>query len=154
MNISSALKGFYPVRTARAHCDIPCGIYDPIAAKIAAQTVLKMVVRIESMGDGDDVAAHNTFSRYVAAKEEHADLCKRELNILSNDYFKPNHIEEYPDLPAQFMAAAGLCSQNKQNVDKAAAEALVAAVDEISRIYWATKGVDYSDPVAEVRFGA
>ncbi len=153
MKIASALKRFSPVRTARAHCDVPCGIYDPISAKIAAQTVLKMVVRIESLS-GDDVAAHNSFSRYIAVKEEHADLCKRELNILGNDYFKPNHVAEYPDLPAKFMAATGLCSQNKQNVDKAAAEALVAAVDEIAGIYWATKGVEYSDPVAEVRFGA
>ena len=154
MKIASTLKRFSPVRTARAHCDIPCGIYDPIAAKIAAQTVLKMVVRIESLGDDHDVATHNTLSRYVAAKEEHADLCKRELNILGNDYFKPNHLEDHPDLPSKFMAATGLCSQNKQGVSSEAAEALVAAVDEIATIYWATKGVEYSDPVAEVRFGA
>ena len=155
MKIASTLKRFSPVRTARAHCDIPCGIYDPIAAKIAAQTVQKMVLRIQALAEGDDhVAYANTMARYITVKEEHADQCKRELNILGNDYFKPNHVEEYPDLPAQFMAAAGLCSQNKQGVDKGAAEALVAAVDEISRIYWATKGVEYSDPVAEVRFGA
>ena len=154
MNIASTLKRLSPVRVARAHCDVPCGIYDPISAKIAAQTVLKMVVRIESL-DGDMTTANgNSFSRYVTTKEEHADLCKRELNILSNDYFKPNHIEEHPDLPAKFMAAVGLCSAAKQGVDKAAAEALVAAVDEIASIYWATKGVEYSDPVAEVRFGA
>ena len=154
MSIVSTLKRLSPVREARAHCDVPCGIYDPISAKIAAQTVLKMVDRIESL-TGDMTAANgNSFSRYVTVKEEHADLCKRELNILSNDYFKPNHLEDYPDLPAKFVAATGLCSASKQNVDRAAAEALVAAVDEIATIYWATKGVDYSDPVAEVRYGA
>ncbi len=148
------LKRLIPVREVHAHCDIPCGIYDPIAAKIAAQTVLKMVVRIEAMDDGDmSAAAGNSFSRYVAVKEEHAELCKRELNILSNDYFKPEHLEAHPDLPSKIWGAAKLASANKQAVDKESAECLVAAVDEIATIFWATKGVEYSDPVASVRFG-
>ena len=41
--------GWLRIPTAEAHCDIPCGIYDPIAAKIAAQTVHKMVLRIQSL---------------------------------------------------------------------------------------------------------
>ena len=148
------LKRLMTVREVHAHCDIPCGIYDPIAAKIAAQTVLKMVVRIEAMEDGDmSNAAGNSFFRYVAVKEEHAELCKRELNILSNDYFKPEHHEAHPDLSSKILGAAKLASANKQGVDKEAAENLVAAVDEIATIFWATKGIEYSDPVATVRFG-
>ena len=93
------LKRLMTVREVHAHCDIPCGIYDPIAAKIAAQTVLKMVVRIEALDDGDmSNEAGNSFFRYVAVKEEHAELCKREINILSNDYFKPEHHEAHADL--------------------------------------------------------
>ena len=148
------LKRQLTVREVHAHCDIPCGIYDPIAAKIAAQTVLKMVVRIEGMDDSDmSAAAGNSFSRYVAVKEEHAELCKRELNILSNDYFKEEHLKAHPDLSSKVLGAAKLASSNKQGVDKQAAEDLVAAVDEIATIFWATKGVEYSDPVAAVRFG-
>ena len=148
------LKRQLTVREVHAHCDIPCGIYDPIAAKIAAQTVLKMVVRIEAMDESDmSAVAGNSFSRYVAVKEEHAELCKRELNILSNDYFKPEHLEAHPDLSSKVLGAAKLASTNKQGVDKQAAEDLVAAVDEIATIFWATKGVEYSDPVAAVRFG-
>ncbi|MXY44880.1 MAG: superoxide dismutase, Ni [Dehalococcoidia bacterium] len=148
------LKRLMTIREVHAHCDIPCGIYDPIAAKIAAQTVLKMVVRIEALDDGDmSNEAGNSFFRYVAVKEEHAELCKRELNILSNDYFKPEHLEAHPDLPSKIWRAAKLASANKQGVDKEAAEGLVAAVDEIATIFWATKGVEYSDPVAAVRFG-
>lgn len=148
------LKRLIPVREVHAHCDIPCGIYDPIAAKIAAQTVLKMVVRIEAMDESDmSAAAGNSFFRYVTVKEEHAELCKRELNILSNDYFKPEHHEAHPDLSSKVLGAAKLASANKQGVDKEAAESLVAAVDEIATIFWATKGVEYSDPVASVRFG-
>ncbi len=148
------LKRLIPVREVHAHCDIPCGIYDPIAAKIAAQTVLKMVVRIEAMDESDmSAAAGNSFFRYVTVKEEHAELCKRELNILSNDYFKPEHHEAHPDLSSKVLGAVKLASTNKQGVDKEAAESLVAAVDEIATIFWATKGVEYSDPVASVRFG-
>ena len=148
------LKRLIPVREVHAHCDIPCGIYDPIAAKIAAQTVLKMVVRIEAMDESDmSAAAGNSFFRYVTVKEEHAELCKRELNILSNDYFKPEHHEAHPDLSSKVLGAVKLASTNKQGVDKEAAESLVAAVDEIATIFWATKGVEYNDPVATVRFG-
>ena len=152
MKIASAVKELLRVREASAHCDIPCGIYDPILAKIAAQTVLKMVMRIDAL-DGDDVAAQNSLSRYITVKEEHAALCKSELNILANDYFKENHIQEYPDLPMKVWNATGLASANKQGVSLESAQQLVDAVDEIASIYWATKGVEYSDPVAAVRLG-
>ena len=65
---------FLRINDAEAHCDIPCGIYDPITAKIAAQTVLKMVMRINSLGDtADDPSKTATLARYVAVKEEHSD---------------------------------------------------------------------------------
>ena len=153
MKIASALKGLLRVREASAHCDIPCGIYDPISAKIAAQTVLKMVMRMNDVGRDWNVNGGNTFARYVAVKEEHAELCKRELNILANDYFKPEHLEAHPDLPSKVWAATGLASANKQGVSLDSAQQLVDAVDEIAGIYWATKGVEYSDPVAAVRLG-
>ena len=38
-------------------------------------------------------------------------------------------------------------------VDMDAAKSLVAAIDEIAGAFWATKGVEYSDPNAAVRFG-
>ncbi len=148
------LKRWLPINEVHAHCDIPCGIYDPISAKIAAQTVLKMVVRIEAQGGDMDAASANSFSRYVTVKEEHAELCKHELDTLWHDYFKPEHLDKYPDLHAKFWNATKLASTNKQNVDKPAAESLVEAVDEIATIFWATKGVEYSDPVASVRFGS
>jgi nickel superoxide dismutase len=147
------LKRFLPIREVHAHCDIPCGIYDPITAKIAAQTVLKMVMRIEAQGGDMSPAAANSFSRYVAVKEEHAELCKHDLDVLWHDYFKPEHLEKYPDLHETIWNATKLASSNKQGVDKAAAESLVAAVDEIATIFWATKGVEYADTNASVRFG-
>ncbi len=149
-----------PARAARAHCDIPCGIYDPIAAKIAAQTVQKMVLRIQNLqlpgpdaSPSDRQTYANTLARYVTVKEQHAELCKKELDILWHDYFNPTHLQRYPDLHTQFWQANKLASRNKQNVDMNAARELVSTVDRIAQVFWATKNVTYKDEVAEVRFG-
>jgi nickel superoxide dismutase len=150
---------YLPIRDAHAHCDIPCGIYDPIAAKIAAQTVKKMVLRIQALegatstSPGDRQTYANTIGRYITVKEEHAQKAKEELDILWHDYFRPDHLEKYPDLHDKFWKAAKLAGQNKQSVNMDAANQLVAAVDDIATIFWATKGVTYSDPNADVRFG-
>lgn len=150
-----------PTEAASAHCDIPCGIYDPIAAKIAAQTVQKMVMRIQALkrpGPNDPPAAFeafsNSLSRYITVKEEHAQFCKKELLILWSDYFKPEHLQKYVDLHSTFWQAAKLCSKNKQEVNLDAAKQLVNAVDMISDIFWATKNTTFKDTVAQVRFGA
>ena len=141
------------VQEAEAHCDIPCGIYDPVSAKIAAQTVQKMVLRMQALEEGDDhVAYANTMARYVATKEEHAELCKKELRILWADYAWPNMPEGF-DLHGSFNAALKLAGRCRQTVDMAACEELVAAVDAIAAAFWATKGVDYSDPNAGARYG-
>jgi len=127
-----------PRLVAHAHCDIPCGIYDPTPAKIAADTVAKMVEKIEG-APGSELADRNTFTRSVQVKEEHAQICKKELLILWTDYFKPEHLEKYPKLHETFWKAAKLCSKNKQSVDAKAAADLQAAVRELSDIFWATK---------------
>jgi nickel superoxide dismutase len=149
----------FPARIAHAHCDIPCGIYDPIGAKIAAQTVQKMVMRIQALEvpdrSVDAMAAYaNTLSRYIAVKEQHADVCKNELDILWHDYFRPEHVEQNPDIHSQIWNASKLCSKNKQTVDLDAAKELVSTVDKIAGIYWATKNVEYKDELADARFGA
>ena len=150
MKIFSKLFG-----DVQAHCDVPCGIYDPISAKIAAQTVLKMAVRLEAADLGTpDISVPNSVARYIAVKEEHAQGVKSELNILWSDYFKPEHLAEYPNLHELFWNANKLAGANKQGVSTSSAKELVEAVDEIAKIFWATKGVDYSDPNADVRFGA
>ena len=155
MNVLSLIKRPFAVAEVHAHCDIPCGIYDPIAAKIAAQTVKKMVMRIEALGqDASDTASCNSFSRYVTVKEEHAQHVKDEVSLLWSDYFKPEHVEKYPDLHEKVWNTLKLAGRCKQTVDADAASELVDAVDEVATIFWATKGVEYSDPVAEVRFGA
>ena len=145
---------------AEAHCDIPCGIYDPIAAKIAAQTVQKMVLRIQALeapGPSGEAAARQDFlskmGRYVTVKEEHAEIVKKELSILWADYGWPNLPADF-DLHGSFNAALKLAGRCKQNVDMAACEELVATVDTIATAFWATKNVTYSDPNAAARYGS
>ena len=113
----SAMVRALPSEKGYAHCDIPCGIYDPIAAKIAAQTVQKMVLRIQALQHGDDQAAYaNTMIRYVKVKDEHAELCKHELRILWADYGWPNLPEGF-DLHGSFNAALKLAGRCRQTVD-------------------------------------
>ena len=131
---------FQPTITAYAHCDIPCGIYDPTAAKIAADTVAKMVEKINALDKSAmDFNNRGNFVRMITVKEQHAEICKKELQILWSDYFKPEHVEKYPKLHDMFWKALKLASKNKQNVDAAAAADLQAAVKEISDMFWATK---------------
>ena len=135
-----------PPETVSAHCDIPCGIYDPHSAQIAALTVLRMNQLIAGLevGGADKESMDkygNSLSRYIKAKEEHAELCKKEIDILWHDYFRPEHVEKYPDLHTKVWNVNKLASRNKQNADVAAAEELLAAVREIAQIFWETKGV-------------
>ena len=133
------------IETAEAHCDGPCGIYDPASARIAAEAALSMTKKILALTppSGDDAKAvaayHNTVSRYVAIKEEQAHLAKSELLVLWTDYFKPVHLEAYPDLHTRFWDAAKLCSAVKVEVNLGHAEELMAAIKGIHEVFWATK---------------
>ena len=129
-----------PRTVAYAHCDIPCGIYDPTPAKIAADTVAKMVEKIGQLDkNATDLGTRANFVRMVSVKEQHAEIVKKELQILWSDYFKPEHLEKFPKLHDSFWKALKLASKNKQNVDAQAAAELQAAVKDISDMFWATK---------------
>ena len=140
MILLRSLSKLLPTYTVYAHCDIPCGIYDPKPAQIAASTVLKMVQKINDLPkDNPTFGDRNSFVRMVVVKEEHARKCKEELLILWTDYFKSEHISLFPNLHETFWKAAKLCSKNKQNVDLKSAEELVRAVDEIAEIFKKTQ---------------
>jgi nickel superoxide dismutase len=128
-----------PSHIAYAHCDGPCGVYDPAAARIAAEAVLSMEKKIAALGDGQDAATVNTRTRFIAIKEQQAELVKKELDILWHDYFKPEHLDKYPNLHDVFWKAAKLASKNKTEQDAANGEALLKSIEEIHGIFWATK---------------
>ena len=128
-----------PFGVAHAHCDIPCGIYDPHDAIQAAQTCIRMTELILETEDVSSLGARNNLIRYVAAKEEHAKKAKDDILIIWTDYFKPEHLEQYPNLHELVWNACKLGSQVKQNVDMDAAEAFKASLEEIGKIFWETK---------------
>ncbi len=144
-NFVKILVSFLPQQIVYAHCDVPCGIYDPKSAQIAAATVLKMVQKIQDLASPDmsskesTIDYHNAITRFIWTKEEHARKCKEEILILWTDYFKSEHLEKFPQLHETFWKAAKLCSENKQHVNLESAQKLVTAVDEIADIFAKSK---------------
>lgn len=147
-------KELFPAQEVQAHCDGPCGVYDPASARIAAEAVLSMTKKMLALTppDGTDNQAWasylNTMSRYASIKEEQAHLAKSELLVLWTDYFKPVHLESYPDLHDTFWKAAKLCSACKVEVNLGHAEDLMKAIEQIHTIFWGTKGRDVAYYVA------
>ena len=136
------------LEVAEAHCDAPCGIYDPSSARIAAEAALSMTKKILDLKapDGSDAKAaaafQNTMTRYIMVKEQQAHIAKEELLVLWTDYFKPVHLEKYPNLHDTFWKAAKLCSAVKVEVSLEHATELMDAIKEIHGIFWATKDRD------------
>jgi len=124
--LSSIVKPVY------AHCDLPCGVYDPAQARIEAQSVLEIMKKYDGL---DDVNK----TRAIIIKEERAELVKHHLMVLWADYFKPEHLEAFPDLHTMFWKAIKQASECKHHVDPADGEKLLSQIDEIAEIFWATK---------------
>jgi nickel superoxide dismutase len=124
-----------PKTTVSAHCDLPCGIYDPAQARIEAESVKAIIEKYES---NDDQVFR---TRALIIKEQRAELVKHHLWVLWTDYFKPPHFEKYPQLHQLFNEATKLAGASgaKGGVDKAKADELLAKIDEISKIFWETK---------------
>ena len=130
---------------AEAHCDGPCGVYDPASARVAGEAVQsmtkKMIALAENHGnEGNSAAYLNTMSRYAAIKEEEAQKCKDELLVLWTDFFKPQHLEANPDLHETFWQAAKLCSACKAEVSADHAQELMDAIESIHNMFWSVKG--------------
>ena len=147
--LKAKLLALAPTNVAKAHCDGPCGVYDPASTRIAAEAVLSMTKKILDLqppGDGDAAARakyENTISRFVMIKEEQAQIAKDEALVLWTDYFKPEHLDKYPDLHELFWKTAKLCSSCKQEVSREHAEELMDNVKRIHEIFWETKGRDF-----------
>src|SRR5579863_6036830 len=135
-------------REIHAHCDIPCGIYDPHTAQIAALTVIRMNQLIQDLAKPTAVGTKEMdtytqqISRYAHVKETSAEQCKHELRILWGDYFKPDHLKQYPDLHTLFWDAMKLASKSRQEINLDAANQLLAKVQQIAEIFWKSKGAE------------
>ena len=143
--LTKMISDTFPAEEAHAHCDGPCGVYDPASARIAAEAALSMTKKILALKVPEDkdtmawTAYRNSMVRYIQIKEEQAHIAKEEFLILWTDYFKPVHLEQYPDLHDTFWKAAKLCSATKVEVNLDHANELMAAIENIHNIFWATK---------------
>ena len=134
--ISSSITAiFRPTLVASAHCDLPCGVYDPAQAKIEALSIKATMEKYAASSDPDFK------NRALAIKEERSELVKHHLWVLWTDYFKAPHFEAYPQLHALFNEATKLAGAGgtKGTNDVAVADKLLAKIDEIAEIFWATK---------------
>jgi len=133
MRLLSRILG--PRLTATAHCDLPCGVYDPAQARIEAESVKAIQQKYQDNADPEFRA------RAVVIKEQRSELVKHHLWVLWTDYFKAPHFEKYPHLHQLFNEATKLAGAGgaKGTVDVAVADQLLAKIDEIAKIFWETK---------------
>ncbi len=123
-----------PPRQVHAHCDLPCGVYDPAQARIEAESVKGIQEKYQA--SEDEVFRE----RAVLIKEERADLVKHHLWVLWTDYFKPEHLAKYPELHTMFWEASKAAGAVKKSQDPADGQKLLDRIADIDRIFWETKG--------------
>ncbi len=147
--LTSRIKAMFPATAELSeHCDGPCGVYDPASARIAAEAVVSMTKKIKALEGKTDLESMNNMSRYISIKEEQAHLAKAEVLVLWTDYFKPVHLEQFPDLHSVIWDTTKLLSHCKQHVDLDAANKLMEKMRQVHDIFWATKGRDVAFYVA------
>src|SRR6202035_5030314 len=124
-----------PKAIAHAHCDLPCGVYDPAQARIEAESVKAIDEKYQQNTDPELRA------RCLIIKEQRSELVKHHLWLLWTDYFKPPHFEKYPQLNQLVNEATKLAgaSGTKGSVDPKVAQDLLDKIDEIAKIFWETK---------------
>jgi nickel superoxide dismutase len=138
------LDRFFHFERADAHCDIPCGIYDPHQAQVAALTVIRMIDLMSDLAKEHkeaDLSYLNSISRYVAIKEEHAEMCKREIRVIFGDYIKQEQFDKFPELPGLFHKIMQLGSKSRQTVNRETAVELLNAINRFAEIFWETKAI-------------
>jgi nickel superoxide dismutase len=123
----------WPPAQASAHCDLPCGVYDPAQARIEAESV-KAIQQKYNASDDEDFKV-----RALAIKEERAELVKHHLWVLWTDYFKPEHLQAYPQLHELFWKATKRAGEAKKTTDESVGQDLLDQIAEIDRIFWETK---------------
>ena len=142
--IIKTIDALVGIEEAKAHCDIPCGIYDPIVAQIAALTVVRMIdlmTELESSSGDAKANYHNSMTRYIVIKEEHAEKVKHEVRVIFGDYIKAPQIEKFPELPGLVHQIFQLGSKARQTADRENAVQLVESLNRFAEIFWATKNI-------------
>jgi nickel superoxide dismutase len=132
MKLSKLINKF-AIKPVHAHCDLPCGVYDPAQARIEAESVLGIMNKYAGLGHEEDRW------RAVFIKEQRADLVKQHIWVLWTDYFKPEHLEAHPDLHDLIWRTAKQAGACKKTVDPAEGQKLLDLIDEVAQVFAATK---------------
>ncbi len=147
--VLSKIDSIVHLPKAEAHCDIPCGIYDPHLAQVAAHTVIRMNMLIGQLKVPTNDAKpeerldfQHKLTRYTDVKEKHAELCKHEVRIIWGDYFKLEHLQKFPELHDLTWKIMKAGSKGKQDINMTEAEELLNDVNRFAEIFWNTKGVN------------
>lgn len=127
------LTDILSIKPVYAHCDLPCGVYDPVQARVEAQSVLEIMKKYPNLDHEEDRW------RAIFIKEQRADLVKQHLWVLWTDYFKPEHLEAHPDLHDLFWKATKQAGACKKTVDPAEGQKLLDMIDAIDEVFKATK---------------
>jgi nickel superoxide dismutase len=140
MKFASIIK-FLPAKNAFAHCDIPCGIYDPHQAQLAAHTIIRMTDLLGQIKREDELKAEHDVSRVTHVKEEHANILEEELFTLRHDYFKDDQMKEYKNLQDLFYSALETNAKARQGINMEAAKETLETVMQIAEIFYKSKGL-------------
>jgi len=124
---------FAPAAKVSAHCDLPCGVYDPAQARIEAESVKAVQEKYQANEDSDFRV------RALIIKEQRAELAKHHVTVLWSDYFKPPHFEKYPQLHTLVNDTLKALSAAKASNDPATGQKALELIAEIDRIFWETK---------------
>ena len=118
-----------------AHCDLPCGVYDPAQARIEAESIKAVCKKVADSDDADFRV------RAAIIKAQRSASAKHHLWAPRPDYFKPPHFEKFPELHTLVNEATKLAgaSGTKGSFDESVADELLAKIDRIAEIFAETK---------------
>jgi len=136
------MRNLFKIEEVKAHCDVPCGIYDPSTAQIAALSVIRMIDLMEGLKKSDSLEYTNTISRHIAVKEEESEKVKHEIRIIWGDFIKPPQVEQFPQIHTIAHNIMVLGSTNRQHVSRIKAVELLEEVNKFAEIFWKIKGVE------------
>ncbi|MHC5009695.1 MAG: superoxide dismutase [Ni] [Planctomycetota bacterium] len=131
-------------RTASAHCEVPCGIYDDGARFTSmhedAKTIAKAMGQISELAEEHDPLAANQLVRWVNTKEAHATHVMETIG----QYFMAQRIKpatdeagaaRYVNLLTGAHAVMRAAMKCKQTVDTDNATALITAIQAFRATY-------------------
>lgn len=139
--LKTLLAKLFPLTEVYAHCDIPCGIYDPHAAQVAAFTIIRMTGLLTETKDEDPKTIAFKIARYTRVKDEHAQILKREIRVIWGDYFKEENLETFPNLHDLVFKIMHLASKSAQEVNPQVASELLEKVQDFAEIFYQSKGL-------------